>query len=174
MNQKVAMATRIVLALGTAAYFFYYAQTPMDWHFIDNVNLIIHEAGHSIFAFFGDFLHILGGSLLQIAIPVIFSGYFFLRGQYYSGSLLLFWVGQNFINVSVYAADAVVMQLPLLGGDNAGHDWNNLLSMTHALPYTHAIATALFTAGFVTMCAAAALSLYFGCVSPAEKRRASY
>lgn len=161
MGRKESILVKLVLAGAVSAYFFFYAQSSTDWHFIDNINLIIHEAGHVVFFPFGTFLTVLGGSLLQVIVPIVFSGYFFWREQYFSGSLVLFWVGQNLINVSVYAGDAVTMQLPLLGGDAATHDWNAILGMLHALRYTHHVATALYTAGFIVICAAAVLSLYF-------------
>ena len=39
----------------------------------------------------------------------------------------LLWFGQNFINISVYAADAQAKRLPLLGGNKVYHDWDYLL-----------------------------------------------
>src|SRR6185369_6686908 len=124
------------VALAASAYFFYYASTASTWHFIDNVNLIVHEAGHWIFFPLGEFMHVLGGSLFQILFPVIYVGYFYFKRDYFSASLLLFWVGTNLVNVSVYAGDAIVMQLPLLGGDGVIHDWNYLLSTTHLISHT--------------------------------------
>src|SRR5690554_3718353 len=44
------------------------AQPP--WIFLDYLNLAIHEAGHWVFAIFGQFMSILGGSLLQILTPL--------------------------------------------------------------------------------------------------------
>ena len=37
--------------------------------FIHGIDLIFHEAGHVIFGFFGQFLAVLGGSLMQVLIP---------------------------------------------------------------------------------------------------------
>jgi hypothetical protein len=119
--------TRFVIACIASAYFLYYCFSYKDWHFIDNVNLIIHEAGHSVFIFFGQFISLLGGSFLQVTFPLIFVLYFFYRQEYFSASILLFWVGQNLINVSVYVSDSILMQLPLLGGDSSIHDWNSIL-----------------------------------------------
>jgi hypothetical protein len=150
---------KLIVALAVTAYFLYYSQTSGDWHFLDNVNLIIHEAGHPLFSFFGRFMHILGGSLLQVAIPVVFAGYFFFQRQYFSSSLVLFWVGQNIINVSVYAADAQKMALPLLGGDTAGHDWHNMLSMHGLLSYTDIIAQLIYYLGFICILGAGILAV---------------
>jgi hypothetical protein len=150
---------KIAVALLAAAYFFYYAATPYGWHFIDNVNLIIHEAGHWIFWPFGMFMHILGGSLNQVLVPIIFVVYFYLQNDNYSAALVLFWVGQNLINVSVYAGDAVKMQLPLLGGEGVIHDWNWLLIYTGQLHHTDFIAGAIRAAGIVVLIIAAIWSI---------------
>jgi hypothetical protein len=155
--------------LGTAFlawYFMSYAVgdpqgTLANWNFVDNVDLVIHEAGHIIFLFFGDFLHILGGSLTQILVPAIFAGYFFLRRQYFSGSVVLFWVGENVISVATYMGDAVVQQLPLLGGDGVIHDWNYLLSATGLLKYTIPLSNITHGIGVLLLIAAAVLCVRF-------------
>jgi hypothetical protein len=152
---------KLFFALIATAYFFYYASTPADWHFIDNVNLLIHEAGHWIFWPFGTFMHILGGSLFQTIFPMLYVGYFYIRRDFYSASMLIFWVGQNLVNVSVYASDAVVMRLPLLGGDTSGHDWHALLSMLNLLPYTNAIGSSIYFLGVAVILAAAYFSILY-------------
>jgi hypothetical protein len=155
---------QVGVALAAAAYFFYYAATSTQWHFIDSVNLVIHEAGHIVFWPFGELMHALGGSLFQILFPLVYVGYFYFKKQYFSASLLLFWVGQNCINVSVYAGDAILMQLPLLGGDSSMHDWHAILTMLHALRYTPEVASAFYAGGCIVMLFAAALSLYYALV----------
>ncbi|MES2437219.1 MAG: hypothetical protein V4519_04395 [Patescibacteria group bacterium] len=138
---------RILGALATTLYFGHYLLTVTDWHFIDNANLIFHEAGHTIFFFLGEFIQVAMGSGFQIAVPLLCAAYFLSRRDFFSASILGAWVGQNIINVSLYAKDAVIMQLPLLGGDAAGHDWNYLLSETNLLQHTDAIAYGMQTLG---------------------------
>jgi hypothetical protein len=134
---------RVILVLLAALYGAYYAQTGSEWHFIDNVDLIFHEAGHTIFFWTGEWLRILAGSAFQVALPFFIAVYFFLQKQKISGALTLLWVGMNVINVSIYAGDAVRMELPLLGGDGVIHDWNYLLSSLNLLSSTDTIATVL-------------------------------
>ena len=153
--------SRIATAIIASIYFIYYSCTYTQWHFIDNVNLLIHEAGHVIFMFFGTFMHIAGGSLSQVLFPAVFVYYFYHRQEYFSASLVLFWVGQNILNVSVYAADAVAMQLPLLGGDTAGHDWHNMLDMLGLLQQTDAIGLAIRILGMCVIFSAVYLSCTF-------------
>jgi len=151
---------RFAIAIIASIYFIYYGFSYTDWHFIDNINLIIHEAGHTVFMFSGDFIQLLGGSFLQIMFPVIFILYFYKNKDYFSSSLLLFWVGQNLINISVYVSDAIVMQLPLLGGESSLHDWNNILIMMGLLKYSEKIGFSIYILGFIVIMCAIYYSFY--------------
>ncbi|NTU99028.1 hypothetical protein HGA64_03420 [Candidatus Falkowbacteria bacterium] len=150
---------KLFFAVLVIGYFGYYAVSYTEWHFIDNLNLIIHEAGHTLFTPFGDKLHTLGGSLLQILMPFLFVIYFFNREQYYSSTIMLFWVSQNLLNVSIYAGDAVRMELPLLGGENTIHDWNHLLEGTGWLKYVTTIEHSFYYSGLVLLLIAAYYSI---------------
>jgi hypothetical protein len=61
------------------------------------------------------------------------------------------WVGQSIMNVSIYIKDAIVMSLPLLGGDSVIHDWNYLLSTLGMLQHTNTIASVFYYLGIVTI-----------------------
>ncbi len=117
------------------------------------MDLIIHEAGHYIFFLFGSFIHIAGGSLMQLIMPALFAFSFFRTGQNFSGSIMFYWLAINFFNVGQYAGDAVNMNLELLGGDNVLHDWHELLSMTHLLNFTKSISEIIYFCGIVSICA---------------------
>jgi len=120
------------------------------WLLVHSFDLIIHEAGHFFFRFFGRFMMIAGGSLLQLLIPALFV----YQGVYWSNKLgtqlALLLLGQNFVDVSVYAADAQARALPLIG--NLGpesHDWHNMLSMLGWLEHTQLIAGLIYAMAFV-------------------------
>ncbi len=55
-----------------------------EYGLLDNIDLVIHEAGHIFFRFFGKFIYTLGGTLMQIIIPSIIAGFFF-RNDYRTG-----------------------------------------------------------------------------------------
>jgi hypothetical protein len=129
--------------------------------FIHGANLIFHEAGHVIFMPFGEFVTILGGSLNQILIPAGISSYFFFKGQSYSGGITLFWVGENYWDVSIYAKDATDRVLPLLGGNTEGHDWHNMLDMLDWLPQTQLVGNIIYTIGTLIYLSAIGLAIYF-------------
>jgi hypothetical protein len=85
---------------------------------------------------FGEYLMIAGGSLLQVIMPALFVFYFYRNKKVYSAALVMLWVGESLLNVSVYAGDSIKMQLPLLGGQDSVHDWNYLLSRAGLLAAT--------------------------------------
>ncbi len=126
---------------------------------IDGANFIFHEAGHFIFSFFGEFIAVLGGSLNQVLIPAIFTGYFFWYRQPASACATLFWAGQSMTGVAVYAADAQAMRLPLHGGEGPNvHDWHRLLLWTGLLDHATAVGRLFFTIAVLTMLAALVIS----------------
>ena len=106
---------------------------------IDNADLVIHEAGHIFFMFFGSFIHSAGGTLMQIILPLLIAWYFFRNSYRLGVQISLLWLGQNFINISVYAADARARVLPLLGGNKAGHDWHYMLGELNILEYDQTV-----------------------------------
>lgn len=90
--------------------------------------LYIHEAGHFFFSPFGRTFNILGGSLLQILVPVIWYLVAKREGSQLSNVALVF-TGVSIVDVSIYVKDAGMLQLPLIGGlSKAHHDWRNLLN----------------------------------------------
>ena len=146
---------KLVVAGLASAYFFWCAYDPFQWHLIDGVNLVIHEAGHLIFRPFGEFMMIAGGSLFQVIMPSLFVGYFCYTRKFYSAALVLFWVGESILNVSVYAGDSLDLQLPLLGGQDSIHDWNYMLGSLNLLPATPKIAGAIRVLGTIAIAIAA-------------------
>ncbi|MBI2999756.1 MAG: hypothetical protein HYY46_15100 [Deltaproteobacteria bacterium] len=115
---------------------------------LDGANLIFHEAGHVLLTFFGEFLQILGGSLMQVVIPSTCTVYFWLHEQRSSSAVTLFWTGESVTNVAIYVADARRMELPLIGGD---HDWNYLLGRLHLLNQAESLGRFVFFLGVLTI-----------------------
>lgn len=158
MNFKTA---KLIVAGLASAYFLWCAYDPSQWHLIDGVNLLIHEAGHILFRPFGEFMMIAGGSLFQVIMPALFVAYFAYHRKFYSAALVLFWVGESILNVSVYAGDSIALQLPLLGGPDSMHDWNYLLSSLNLLSATAKIAGTIRVLGTITILAAGAGGFVF-------------
>jgi hypothetical protein len=125
-----------IIILPIAAY---WVLNRGEFGLLDNADLVIHEAGHFFFSIFGKFVYTLGGTLMQIILPSIIVSFFF-RNNYRTGvQFALLWLGQNLINISVYAADARARKLPLLGGNKVYHDWYYLLGETGLLQYDYIV-----------------------------------
>jgi len=114
--------------------------------FLHNVNLLFHEAGHVLFRPFGRFMTVLGGSLLQIIMPLTVMLVFLLKERNtFAAAFGLWWTGQNFMDLAPYINDARTGQIPLVGGgtgtDRPGmHDWFNILSDLGMLNNDHTVA----------------------------------
>ncbi|MBV9242135.1 MAG: hypothetical protein JO314_09020 [Acidobacteria bacterium] len=156
---------RLIFASLLSLYFIWIAYDPIQGCFLDNVDLPIHETGHLIFRPFGEFLMVAGGSLFQVILPTIFVGYFLWRQQYYAAAIVGLWVGQSILNVWVYAADAVKMQLVLTSGftgsEGSFHDWNYLLDRTGLLNSTNKVAGVIRLLGTLLIVSSAATAIYF-------------
>ena len=106
--------------------------------FLDPLNVLIHEAGHLCFFFFGDFMHAAGGTLMQIVLPGVIAFHFW---QYHSRlgiQVSLLWLGQNLLSISIYVADARVQGLDMIL--NRKHDWSYLLGQLGLLEYDQVFA----------------------------------
>ncbi|MFC1640291.1 hypothetical protein ACFL3B_05975 [Gemmatimonadota bacterium] len=156
---------RIALTVVLAVYGFVILLDPGTFRLIDNVDLAIHEAGHVFFGPFGEFIGFLGGTLMQLIVPLTFFGYFLHHRDRYAASVLLWWVGQNLWNISVYVKDARSMELPLVGG--GVHDWRVILGETGLLPHDQAIGQAVYTAGVLCYLG----SIGWGAMGVFDKRR---
>jgi len=119
---------------------------------LSNVDLIFHEAGHTILFFFGDFIRVLGGTVGQLAVPFIVAINFLFRQSLYASMIALWWVGENLTNISVYVADAREQVLPLLGGEI--HDWLYLLGKTGLLQHDLIVAKVFWVLGSLIMISA--------------------
>jgi hypothetical protein len=127
--------------------------TPADGGllaFVHLVDLVFHEAGHVIFGIFGRFLGILGGSLNQVLIPAICTGYFVWHRQPAVAAVMLFWVGESVTDVAIYVADGRDMALPLLA-EGLIHDWNWILSELSLRNQARPIGVGVFVLGVVLM-----------------------
>lgn len=106
------------------------------------ITLAFHEMGHILFAPFGELLMVAGGSITQLAIPVIAALLLLWRQRDYFGFAVCgAWLGFSALNLARYVGDARALQLPLVSlGPEAEHDWWYLLSRMGWLRYDTRIA----------------------------------
>jgi hypothetical protein len=143
MTRWVKVGVLWVLAVGALGI----AAGRLNAWLLDNVNLVFHEAGHVIVALGGEFIGILGGSLMQVLIPVVCGVALLQRGDPFGVALCGLWTGQSMVNVAIYVGDARQLALPLLGGEHVIHDWNYLLGRLGLLEWDR------FLAGMITLMA---------------------
>lgn len=125
------------------------------WHL---VNLPFHEAGHVFLRPFNHLIMSLGGTLGQLAMPMICMGVFLLKTRdTFAAGFCLWWFGLNFLDISPYIGDARSLTLPLLGGNIGSsspygfHDWEYILTETGLLAYDKIFANLAFITGVVLM-----------------------
>lgn len=143
----------------------YFVLNSSKFHFIDYVNLLIHEGGHGIFSLFGKFVYTLGGTLTQILIPGMFVIYYYVVQKKILFQVFLVWLGQNFINISIYAADARARKLPLLGGKKVYHDWTYILNELGLILYDKEVGMLFYSLGLISFFLALAAPLFLKPIS---------
>jgi hypothetical protein len=114
------------------------------WHL---VNLPFHEAGHIVFRPFGRLVTSMGGTLGQLLMPLVCMGVFLVKTRdTFAASFCLWWLGQNFMDISPYIDDARRLTMPLVGGNTGQtspygfHDWEFILTETGLIRYDHTFA----------------------------------
>jgi hypothetical protein len=144
--------------LGFFLLFLLYLARVEDSPVVDLLWLIVHEGGHLVFAPFGKFLSVVGGTLLQLAVPLGLVAYFALQRQLPATALCLFFFFENFLGIAVYIADAHAMALPLvsMGSGEITHDWYYILSTLRLLHRDGQIAAVVSFAGWSGMLATVA------------------
>lgn len=134
-------------------------------HRLDNpfsaFDMGMHELGHYLFIPLGEFMSILGGSLFQCIVPLLWMAGFLQLRWYFAAVMCLPWVGLNLFDVATYAGDAQNRILPLAGGlnsiglenteetYNSGHDWYQILTRTGHLASDQAIAGGMRVAAVI-------------------------
>lgn len=146
-DPRPASRLTIRLAIVAGLFFFYTRWLAAENYFslLDYVNLAFHEAGHIFLGFFGRFVSMLGGSLFQLLIPALCLVHLLRRGANLGWQLCLFWLGQNLLNISIYAGDAIRQNLPLVGGGE--HDWTYLLTELGLIAHTGGVQKFIFLCG---------------------------
>jgi hypothetical protein len=151
----------VIAVFGLAMWTVLLAASPLDAamnSFVHLPNLVFHEAGHIIFSPLGSFMTVLGGSLMQVIIPLVCAGAFLIQQDDALGaSICTWWAGENLLDLAPYINDARDLKLMLLGGpadEVEGHDWEAILTTTRALHLDHTIAHATWWLGLAVMAGA--------------------
>jgi hypothetical protein len=135
-KDKNSMWTLLVAKLVVIIIFFILtvqlATQAQPWTILDYLNLPLHAFGHILFSLFGQVISLLGGTIVQLLVPLALLLYFLVRKLYFAAGVGLFWLGDNLIITGVYMQDARAQTIHLLG--EKIHDWNFLFLHMGILP----------------------------------------
>jgi hypothetical protein len=164
--EGIARWARIALIAGLAYWTWQFARTPLSpdamESFLHLPDLVFHEAGHLIFSPLGQFMSVLGGSLLQVLIPVVCAVAFVRQEQFFGAAICVWWAGQNLVDLAPYIADARALQIVLLGGRTGaeveGHDWEYILTRLRITHLDQTLGRVSHALGIVIMIASLAFA----------------
>jgi hypothetical protein len=121
---------------------------------IDLVLIPVHEGGHLLFSYFGHALMVAGGTILQLAVPLMLATYFYFQRQIAGTAFCLFVFFEQCLPIATYMADARAQQLPLLTvGDPefVEHDWFVMFNGLGVLEHDTQIAAVVRCLGWIGM-----------------------
>ncbi|HWW83276.1 MAG TPA: hypothetical protein VNZ26_06715, partial [Vicinamibacterales bacterium] len=127
--------------------------------------------GHIFFMPLGDLMTSLGGSLMQILMPIVcWIAFATTSPNPFGAAVMCWWAGENLLDVAIYINDARALTLVLLGGHTGaeveGHDWEHILQLTGLTMHDHQIAWTAHFAGALMMLA----GLVWGAMLTARER----
>ncbi len=119
--------------------------------FLHGPLLVFHEAGHVLALPLGEWLHMAGGTLLQLAMPLgLAAALLWRRHDAFGAAIGLWFFGVSLLDVAPYVYDALQPQLTLLSGhtgEAGGHDWIYLLDTLGWRPQAQRIGRGLHASG---------------------------
>ena len=158
MEVSAGKLGRLGVVIAVAIWTLVLVTGPMDAvgeSFLHMINLPFHEAGHILFSPLGRFMTILGGSLMQVLIPMVCAfALYFQNEDPFGAALCVWWMGENLVDLAPYINDARALNLMLLGGPaNAveGHDWEAILTSLGWLHLDHTLANGAHLLGALIM-----------------------
>lgn len=154
-----AFTTHILMLV----YYDYVFPYNIVYFLIFHFDLIVHEAGHTFFAIFGNrFIYILGGSIYQLFLPLVLIVFCWYNRYRVGTQLSMAYLGFGWMSVAGYAADAAGRQLPLIGNlGKEAHDWHNIFMHLGLLDSYRGIAIAFALIGGLWYLAALLLPYFW-------------
>ena len=174
--QPVSRAALLVWTAGYALFLVYALRNRDGFLFVDNANLVVHEAGHARFGWFGQTLGLWGGTILQLLVPLLLAASFAYKRQTAAAAFCLFIFFENLLYVATYMADARTQQLQLVsvggGEEPPEHDWYLMLTQLGLLQKDTAIAGVVRVLGYVGMAASVGWLWLRGAPEPGRTKTA--
>lgn len=169
-DSRILISVRSVFLLGLVLWWLHFVLRPIEGEkilasFMHLINLPFHEAGHLVFSPFGRFIHVLGGTLGQLLVPLMVLGAFLGKHNAFGASTAGWWLGQSFLDCAPYIDDARAGELMLVGGVTGKevadyHDWEVLLGRLGWMQYDHVLARVFWCVGALVMIVSIAWGAY--------------
>ena len=124
------------------------------FQWFDLVFVPIHEGGHLLFRFFGEWIMVAGGTFLHLFVPFALAVYFAFRRQLPGTAFCAFFFFEQFLPIGIYMADALCqcLQYVTVGdADVAEHDWFYLFSSAGVVEHDVQIGNAFRVLGWIGM-----------------------
>lgn len=123
----------------------YQASIPlreMRGHLFAGITFGAHEFGHLFFAFFGQWMTIAGGSLMQVLVPIGAAAAVWRARDWFGVAVCALFLAASLGDLSWYIGDARAQDLDLVSfsPDGGGHDWHYLLARAGLLKQDLALA----------------------------------
>lgn len=160
MNKNKYSIVKILFTTGLFIWGIFGLKDNQNFLFIDAMDLMIHECGHFVFFFMPQLFVFFAGTMMQLLIPNLFLFYFTGKRNFYSASVMLFWIAVNLFNVSIYIKDARSMDLPPLIQGTI-HDWNHILGRLNLLNYDQIIGNIVLVVGIIYLLLSLIVGLYY-------------
>ena len=136
--------------------------------FLDHANLLFHEAGHPFVGIFSSHLETYGGTMGQLAFPIVLAISFWRQRESVSFAASLIWLFENGLNIARYMADARQQILPLVGGGD--HDWARIFGRWGVTAYDTQIANVVRIISWSGMALATGWIIWLWFVTAKERK----
>lgn len=146
----------------------------MGGHLFAGTNFGAHEFGHLFFAFFGEWMAIAGGSLMQLLVPIGAAAVVMRSKDWFGLAVCALFLAASLGDLSWYVGDARAQDLDLVSfsPDGGGHDWHYLLAHAGLLKQDLAIARMLRGIGWLLVIGASLFTLQLAVWMKSEERGA--
>lgn len=133
----------------------------MGGHLFAGITFGAHEFGHLFFAFFGEWMTIAGGSVMQLLVPIGAAAVVMRSRDWFGLAVCALFLAASLGDLSWYVGDARAQDLDLVSfsPDGGGHDWHYLLAHAGLLKQDLALARMLRGFGWLLVIGATAFTL---------------
>lgn len=163
---------RAILLIVLGREWIKFLSDPLYYSWFSPLTLGLHELGHLLFRPFGEWLMVAGGSIAQVAAPLIAAALFFRQPDFFAIAVCGGWLSTSLFEMATYMGDASTLEFDVvtIGGEEpiTPNDWRYMLESVGLLLWDQRLAHAVRIVASLVMLA----SLAFGCWLLLKMRKA--